>query len=144
MMTNAASEIEEISQQMQQIRTSVGVDIHDLVDNARALTDWRHYWRQHPWAWCGAAVVLGYSIVPSRRFGNTDARTLAALAQGSNAKPVASSGKRIISELAGMVLGMVVQRGMQGVVRGLAGMFQSETASPPASPSTRETSREPT
>lgn len=143
-MTITESEIEEISKQMQQIRTSVGVDIHDLVENARALTDWRHYWRQHPWACCGAAIVLGYSVVPSRRFGNTDARTLATLAQGSHAKSSAAPGKRIISELAGMVLGMVVQRGMQSVVRGLAGMFQSDTASPPSSPNLQETSREPT
>src|SRR5579872_6148179 len=116
-MNSPSNEIAEIQQRMQQLRMSVGVDVHDLVENARAMTDWRRYWRHHPWLWCGAAAVLGYCLVPSRRFGNADARPLAAMARGSAEKSAPRRASPIISELAGMALGIVIQQGKQLVAQ---------------------------
>ena len=37
-----------------------------LSDNARTLADWRHHFRRHPAAFCGAAAVLGFLLIPRR------------------------------------------------------------------------------
>jgi len=124
-MDSAAHEIAEIQRQMDQVRQSAGADINALVENTRALTDWRRYWRQHPWAWCGAATVLGYWLVPSRRFGNSDSQRLAELSQAAREKSSAPRQSTIMSELAGTALGILIQQGKQLVAQRVAQVFES-------------------
>lgn len=142
-MASASTEIAEIQQQMHQVRKRAGVDVHDLVENARALTDWRRYWRRHPWAWCGAAAVLGYCLVPSRRFEDSDSQRLADLLQASRGKSPAPRRNPIISELAGMALGILMQQGKQLVAQHVARVFESRNANqvPPHSTSRSDQDR---
>jgi hypothetical protein len=112
-MAAVPNEIEALQQQMQQVRMDLGDEVHDLVENARAMTDWRLYWRRHPLAWCGAAAVLGYLAVPRRTFGNADARSLEEVLRASVANAPPPPTKRLVTELAGMAMGFVAQRGMK-------------------------------
>ena len=112
-MDSHLNEIEQLRQQMHEVRTSMGEEVHDLVENARSATDWRLYWRNHPWAWCGAAAALGYLIVPTRRLGRADVQSLVKLSQSATKQAPPSAGRRIMVELAGMAIGFVAQRGMQ-------------------------------
>jgi len=114
-MAPVPNEIEALQRQMQQVRMDLGEEVHDLVENARAMTDWRAYWRKHPLAWCGAAAVLGYLAIPRRKFGTADARSLEEILKVSAANAPPPPGRRIVSELAGMVMGVVAQRGMKFV-----------------------------
>ena len=141
-MESASSDIADIKRQLRQVRTSVGTDVHDLVEGARAITDWHRYWRHHPWAWCGAATVLGYFCVPQRRFGNADARRLAALSEPATGKSPVSRSRLIISELAGMALGILVQQGKQLVAQRVASVWNSRIADPVPLHSARGTDRE--
>ena len=158
-MPSQSPEIDELQRQMQRVRTSLGVEVHDLVENARAITDWRRYWRSHPWAWCGAAAILGYVVVPSRRFGQADVGTLAELsraeatrakatraesngAEATRASAASAAPPRrrgVMADLTGMAIGFVVQRGMQVLGRKLEGLLNSRTASssPPSAGSER-------
>ena len=139
-MAAASHEIEEISRHMQSIRTSVDADIHDLVENARTLTDWRHYWRSHPLVLCGTAAFLGYFVVPSRRFGNADAIRIAEIAQTSERRPARSAG--IVSKLAGVAMGFVFRRGLQIAGEHLAAKFNSYAANQSPQPDQSESRQE--
>ena len=138
-MPSHLQEIDELQRQMHGVRTSLGVEVHDLVENARAITDWRRYWRSHPWAWCGVAAILGYVVVPSRRFGQADVRTPAELGRAESTRAEstrASAGsaapprrRGILADLTGMAMGFVVQRSMQVLGRRLEELLNSRTAS---------------
>jgi hypothetical protein len=112
-MDSHSKDVESLRQEMHEVRTSMVDEVHDLVENARSATDWRCYWRTHPWAWCGAAAALGYLVVPARRIGHADVRRLADLAQSATTKPPPPLSRKIMAELAGMALGFVAQRGMK-------------------------------
>jgi len=76
---------EDIRRQMQIARQRVRVEVEDVVDGARQLTDWRFYPRQFPWLTLGAAALAGFAVIPRRaekveRF-IPDARTLNELAK---------------------------------------------------------------
>jgi hypothetical protein len=110
-MDSTANELVQLQEQMHQVRMDLGEEVYDFVENARAMTDWRVHWRRHPWAFCTAAALAGYLIVPSRRFGGIDVRTL-----GLSALPPAASrsaGSQLLSKLAGMALGLAAQRGLE-------------------------------
>jgi hypothetical protein len=124
-MAEASNEIEMLQVEMHQVRMSLGEDAHELVAHARTLADWRVYWRNNPWAWCGTAAVLGYCLVPQRTHGKTDVRHVAEqLADGVKAA-LPPPGRGIVSQLAGMALGAVMQRGLQIIGREVGAMFTS-------------------
>ena len=139
MASTKNDDIEEIQRQMREIRINLGDEVHGLVNKARAMTDWRVHWRNHPWIWSGAAAALGYLIVPSRRFGNSDAGKLADIARVSSASLASRSPRRrIISELASLALGIVAKKAMQELGRRFEGvMSRSEKPAAPA-PRTNE------
>jgi hypothetical protein len=127
-------EIDDLARQMHQVRTSMGLEVHELVENARAITDWRRYWRSHPWAWCGAAAVVGFLVVPKSRSDGSDARTLAEAVRAEIAKASANGPPTrrpgIMADLTGMAVGFVVQRGIQMLGRRLEELLSSHSASP--------------
>ena len=143
-MPSHSQEIDELQRQMHRVRTSLGVEVHDLVENARAITDWRRYWRNHPWAWCGAAAILGYVLVPPRRFGQADVRTVAELTRAeveraSGASAAAPQRRGIVANLTSMAMGFAVKQGLQVLGRQLGGLLnpQSANSSPPSAGSER-------
>jgi hypothetical protein len=59
-------------------------DVQEIVEGAREIGQWRTYVRSYPWVCLGAALAMGYLIVPRRSLGKQpDARTLAELANQS-------------------------------------------------------------
>jgi hypothetical protein len=51
---------------MQQVRCEIGRDVKDVSASAHDMLDWKHYVKTHPWVCFGAAVALGFLIVPKR------------------------------------------------------------------------------
>jgi len=60
-------ESEEILRRMKEIRNDLDEDVQEIVEQARAMKDWRTYMKSHPWVFVGAAVAVGYILVPNRR-----------------------------------------------------------------------------
>ena len=54
-----------VREQMQQVRCEIGRDVKDVSASAHDMLDWKHYVKTHPWVCFGAAVALGFLIVPS-------------------------------------------------------------------------------
>lgn len=71
---------EDIRNQMQRLRQSATGEVREIVDSAKTLTDWRYHVKHHPWACMGAAVVLGFLVVPRKRHvPSAEAKELAEL-----------------------------------------------------------------
>jgi hypothetical protein len=51
---------------MQRLRCEIDEDVEDVSTSAHAMLDWKHYVKTHPWVCFGAAVALGFLIVPKR------------------------------------------------------------------------------
>lgn len=67
MATATTSDVDEIRRKMARIRRELHEDVRGVVESAEEAADWRHYIRTYPWAAAGAAVLIGYLIVPGRR-----------------------------------------------------------------------------
>lgn len=61
------SEIDDIRKDMAQIRLEMHRDVVDVVHEAESIFDWRSYIRNAPWVSVGAALAIGYLLVPRRR-----------------------------------------------------------------------------
>lgn len=59
--------MDDLQQQLAAARSALVNDMGVAVDSAKTLADWRHHFRAHPLVFCGAAVALGYLLVPRRR-----------------------------------------------------------------------------
>jgi len=57
---------ESLRREMRSIRRELGDNVEELVENAERLLDWRYYWQRYPWGLMGAAMLLGYFVVPRR------------------------------------------------------------------------------
>ena len=55
-----------VRERMQQLRCDIDEDVEDVSASAHAMVDWKHYVKAHPWVCFGAAVALGFLIVPKR------------------------------------------------------------------------------
>jgi len=58
-----------IRQRMEEVRCDLDEDVQEIVEGARDMGDWRSYVKSHPWAFLGAALAVGYLIVPGRTLG---------------------------------------------------------------------------
>lgn len=76
------SEADAIRAQMAGVRDTLDENVHEIVENARNLTDWRYYVKAAPWGTVAAAVALGYFAVPRKvHVVRPDADQLAELAR---------------------------------------------------------------
>ena len=57
---------EAVRARMQQLRCRIDGDMEDMAASARSMVDWKHYVKTYPWVCLGAAVALGFLIVPKR------------------------------------------------------------------------------
>jgi hypothetical protein len=108
---------EEIQRQMRQVRRELGEDVREIVENARTMTDWRHYVRSYPWVCLGAAALVGYLIVPARpQVIKPDAATLAEWAKSQKLviEPTGAIQTKpsLARQLAGMAAGALLQGGI--------------------------------
>jgi len=139
-MTDTSSiEAEALQQRMQQVRTSLSVEMRELAVNARAMTDWRHYWRKHPGLCSAGAAVLGYLLVPACRLAQADVKRVTEdVARSHMRMPVGSPspglGKRLFGELAGLALGFAVKRGLQVLEEKLTAAESGATPAPATPP----------
>ena len=83
---------------MQQLRCEIDGDMEDMSASARTMVDWKHYVKTYPWVCLGAAVALGFLIVPKRsRAIRPDLATLTELARTGHlvVKPAPTATRRI-------------------------------------------------
>ena len=57
---------DKVRERMQQLRCELDEDVEEVSASARGMLDWKRYVKAHPWMCCGAAVALGFLIVPRR------------------------------------------------------------------------------
>jgi hypothetical protein len=80
-MSQISSEADKLQQAMREVRAEIRHDVQELVASAREMADWTSYVRAYPWPFMGAALVLGYLVVPQRaRIIRPDVDDLAELA----------------------------------------------------------------
>lgn len=125
--TRPPASADEIQRQMRQVRRELGEDVDGIVENARILTDWKHYVRAYPWVCLGVAAAAGFIIVPSRtHIVRPDAKELAAWAKSqklviepaSQAKPRTS----LLGTLGGMAANALLQGGLVVLRNYVAGL----------------------
>lgn len=91
----AATSAEALRSEMAQVRHELSEDVDDVVENAKELADWRHYVRKYPFVCVGAALAVGYLVVPQRiEIVSPSASQLEKLAQRDHlvVKPSPSAG----------------------------------------------------
>jgi hypothetical protein len=60
--------VDEIRAQMRVIRRDLRANVQGIVVNANQLFDWKNYVRSFPWLTLGAAALVGYLLVPRRKY----------------------------------------------------------------------------
>jgi hypothetical protein len=58
---------DDLRQRMSQIRSASHGDVDTILDGLRQNLDWRYHLQRHPWAFAGAAALLGYLLIPKGR-----------------------------------------------------------------------------
>jgi hypothetical protein len=98
---------------MQQLRCEIDGDMEDMAASARSMVDWKHYVKTYPWVCLGAAVALGFLIVPKRsRVIRPDLATLTEPARTGHlvGKPASAATHGLIDALLATVANIAVQR----------------------------------
>jgi hypothetical protein len=103
---------DDIRERMRFVRRAIGEDMDCFVESTKEITDWRSHMRRHPWLCLGAAIALGYLLVPKRpQILAPDAETLLELAKQrkvvintSPPRPKSDLLKSILLGAAGAVL----------------------------------------
>lgn len=117
-------ETESIRQRMEVLRCDLDEDVQEIVEGAREVRDWRSYVRSYPWVCVGAALAIGYWIVPGRHFGLQDAPALAELAKQSRLLAESHSGpKRNVRGMLLTIAGNLLARGALSIVERCAGKY---------------------
>jgi hypothetical protein len=129
-METKIHEMDLLQVQMRKVRTDLNEEVHELVQNAREAVDWRHYWRSYPWVGCAAALTVGYLLVPTRRNSDRDARLLSEVARSAEAVSRPSTGRRLLAELGGVVLGLAARQGMRFVGRQVEQVLAAHSREP--------------
>ena len=98
---------------MLQLRCEIDGDMEDMAASARSVVDWKHYVKTYPWVCLGAAVALGFLIVPKRsRAINAELATPTELAGTGHpiVKPASAATHGLIDALLATVANIAVQR----------------------------------
>jgi hypothetical protein len=116
-LVGESTRVAEIRRRMAQIRSDLDEDVEQIVENAKVMADWRHYWRSYPWACLGLAAAVGYLIVPSKlHLIRPDVETLLQLARKNHLvvdpkpKPTPRAG------LSGAVIGWLARTAVRGAI----------------------------
>ena len=65
-MTHTSHDTKAIRQRMEEMRCDLDEDVQGIVEGARDMRDWRSYVKTYPWVCVGAAMAVGYLLVPRR------------------------------------------------------------------------------
>ncbi len=73
--------MDEVRQRMAEIRATSQGDVETMLLGLRKNLDWRYHLNRHPWAFAGAAAILGYWLIPKGRIkAKLDSATLKQMA----------------------------------------------------------------
>ncbi len=118
---NNRADAEAVRRRMEQLRAELGHNVHETIQTARTMLDWRYYVRKHPWACMVAAAASGFLIVPrARQFVQPDPDALVELAKAHRlvvASPPAAVAR---GGLGGTILNMAINAFARGTVNYLA------------------------
>lgn len=65
-MTDLSQLAIELRRQMEQIRCDLADNVSNLSDDAKTLTDYRYYVRQHPWLSVAVVAAAGFVLIPRK------------------------------------------------------------------------------
>jgi hypothetical protein len=109
---------ESVQARMQQLRCEIDEDVEDMVASARTMVDWKHYVKTYPWVSLGAAVALGFLIVPKRsRAMPPDSGMLPRLAWTGHpaVKPASAAANGLIDAILVTVANMAIRKATEFV-----------------------------
>ena len=108
---NPDDQARELQDRMARLRRDITVDVEQVTERAREMTDWTFYVRKFPWAAAGLAAAAGFLLVPKKQqVVQPTPEQLAALAKSrdfaaaatSQLKPAPGVVKGIAATLAAM------------------------------------------
>jgi hypothetical protein len=116
-MSRAPETIEQVREEMRQIRSNLDEEVATFVESTRVLFDWRSYVRHAPWLCLGAAALAGYLVMPSKpKVVTPTPEQLAELAKHAritlDGTGPQAQAKSVGKELAGVALGLLVKAGL--------------------------------
>jgi hypothetical protein len=112
-----SKEAAEIQRQMIEVRSGLRHEAQGIYENARVLTDWKHYVRTYPWACVGVAAAVGFLVVPRRLDLITpDAATLTRLAEQNRLVVTPNPEAHVRDGLAGRLLSMIAGAAVRGAI----------------------------
>jgi len=132
---------DEIRQRMEHVRREVGDDVKGIVETAKTLSDWRYYVKHHPWMCVGAAMALGFLVVPrKKRYDSAEAKELVSLLKKYNIGVTSppSSGHGLLRALLGMAAPVAARTFMNLAQQRFAGGGFEPYGRGPERPSTFE------
>jgi len=116
-----------ILRRMEEVRCDVDEDVQEIVEGARDMGKWRYYVRTYPWICLGAALAVGYLIVPRRAVGMQSDTHKPDELDKPNSPPKGNAHGILLP-----FVGNLVMRGVAAYVGQQAGkLFASETVKPP-------------
>jgi hypothetical protein len=123
-------ETKAIRQRMEEVRCDLDEDVQTIVQGARDMVDWRSYVKTYPWVCLGAALALGYLIVPRRPLMQREIQTLAELAEpAEQSRLVAMSQLSTKGNVRGMLLALVGNLAVRGISSFVEQQFDKHFAS---------------
>ena len=120
---NNSPETSAIRKLMEEVRRDLDESVQEIVEGTRDMGEWRSYVRAYPRICLGAAVVVGYTIISSRRSdGRPDSTTLAELAKQSRLLATSSLTPNVNARgLLSAFVGNVLMRGVSSFIGQQAG-----------------------
>ena len=103
---------DKVRERMQQLRCEIDEEVEDVSASARTMVDWKHYVKTYPWVCFGAAVALGFLIVPKRsRTINADLTTPTELMKTGHlfVKPAPTVARGLVDALVATVVSIAVR-----------------------------------
>ena len=101
------TDLDNLQQQMQEVRGALQEDVDEFVASTRKLTDWKEYVISHPVATTLAAAAVGYALFPTRKqIISPDAKALEKLARRNKLVVQANPTPQQRSGLGGKLFGL--------------------------------------
>ena len=124
---------EDLRRRMAGVRSSLDSDVEQVATSAQDLTDWKYYVKQHPLPLVGAAVAVGYLLVPRKtEVVQPDAKTLSRMAKKQKVylsnKPQKASKDRSMLDRGLSIAGAFAARAATAYVSQQLGKFTGQTA----------------
>jgi hypothetical protein len=108
------SSANDLRQRMAQIRSASHGDVETILIGLRKNLDWRYHLQRHPWAFAGAAALLGYWLMPKSRKAVLDSATVKKLAAELNLPEAKGEPQDILHK---WVLPLAIRWGTSGAMQ---------------------------